>query len=317
MPGLTPAEEAIRLNEARAALAADRGEPAPAPWPVPHPGGLLAWADTPTSGPGPLPPLETRRTRRGTHGPDHLGWPVGLLPGALIAADLTARGLAFARGAGYTLHGDRISVDQAARMVADVLDAAAFLLPDPRLAALRQIRAVLGEESMAARLRACDDGDRGEIPDGVEFLTWARALDTSGPMRAATALALADATDADRAEDTRETAAERVALRHALRATAQEIRVSAAARRGVVDLVRPHLRPATRPVDATAADAFLARFDAETTLRRSALAPAYAEAGSPGALTKTALLAAADARWGTPARLHGHVTYRPARTVRP
>ena len=316
MPAPTAAEDAIRVNEARAALAAMRGEPAPAPWPVPHPGGLLAWADAPTSGPCPLPPQDARRTRRGTDGPDRLGWPVGLLPGTLLGADLTARGLTFARGSGYVLDGERISTDQAARLVADVLDDAAFLLPDPRLAALREIRDTLAQDSRDARLLACDDDERGEVPDGVDFLTWQRLRDTSGPMRASTALALASATDADRAEDTPETAAERVALRHALRATAQEIRVSAAARRGVLDLVRPYLSPATRTADATAAAAFLARFDAEPTLRRSALVPAYLAAGSPGALTKTGLLALAEDRWGAATRLHGHVIHRPARAAR-
>ena len=284
--------------------------------PSPIPGALSAWADAPTAAPSPLPPLDARRARRGAYGMTDLGgWPVGLLPAEEIAADLAAAGLAFERGVGYSLDGEHLATDEAARAVADVLDAAAALLPDPRLAALRAMLADYEADFLDLIALADYEEADGTLPgDGrLPAAEWVRMTDWTAPTREALRLALRSASPADRAEDTPAVAAERVALRQALTATAREIRTSAAARRAALDLVRPHLTRARRAADPSAAEAFFARFDAEPAVRRSSLVAAYSEAGAPGDLSPVALRAAAEARWGAPTKRRGHFTYRPRR----
>lgn len=299
------------VEAARAALAALDGLPAPEPLPEPAPGSLTAWAADPDALPCPLPPLSARRSRVVDGYAERTGWPTGRLPAEALAADLAARGYAFARGTGYTRHGERVEVSEVGRAVADVLREAADALPLPPGVELLAARDRLADESRAARLAAVDTPDE-EIPGGLSVVDYAVALDTSGPMRGLVHRLLAALTPEERAADARP----RRAIADALHCTADDLAASAPARRAVVDLVRPHLpAPSAEDLgeDADAATAFLATFDGEDTLRRSTLSALYVEAGSPGDLPPAALRALAAERWGEPRKTRGHFLYRPAR----
>ncbi len=304
-------------SAARAMLAALDGEPAPEPVPEPAPGSLSAWAADPDARPSPLPPLSARRSRIVDGYPERTGWPVGLLPGEALAADLEARGYTYARGTGYAHHGQRVEVDEVGRAVADVLRQAAAGLPMPPGVEFLAARDRLTEESRAARLAAVETPEE-EIPGGLGVVDYAVALDTSRPMRAAVRRRMARLSPEERAVDPRP----RRATADALECTAEDLMTSTRARAAVVSLIRPHLpAPAAEDLgeDTEAASAWLASFDEEDVLRRSTLSVLYAEAGRPGDLPPAALRALAAERWGEPRKARGHFIYRPAqaRTARP
>ena len=121
-------------------------------------------------------------------------------------------------------------------------------------------------------------------------------------------LDLLDATDLDPVLD-----ADTLAERYAIRATVSELGTSIAARSRLLARVRPHLpAPSIDSGDTEAATAFLVRFDRRGQVRRSGLAARYAEAGSPGNLSPAAFRELAADRWGTPRKLDGYATFRPA-----
>lgn len=79
---------------------------------------LLAWASSAYSTPSPLPARSDRRKGSGA-------WPLGLLPHALLAADLADRGVTYRDGIGYALHDNRVDAVVVGRLAADVLGDAA------------------------------------------------------------------------------------------------------------------------------------------------------------------------------------------------
>lgn len=286
------------VNQGRA----DRGA---LPIPLPHPGGLVAWAHDPIATPNPLPPIEGRRTRS-------LGWPVGLLPVRHLAADLSARGLTYRQAVGFAINGDKVHPLRAAHLLADVLEDAAEVLPDPLLATLRVDTEPTVEERVDARLLALDAQSAGLIPDGVTPGEYERWLLPRG-YAPHTLAALRDAaTPAHVAEDTLETVAERRQIRFALRHTATDLRTSRAAQRSAMALIAAYLPDGNPALDAGAATDFLAHYDSEPTVRRSALVAAYEAAGAPGSLTRAGLLHLATERWRRPVKSSGHFTYRPS-----
>lgn len=82
----------------------------------------------------------------------------------------------------------------------------------------------------------------------------------------------------------------------------------------LVAALRAFLAPSAPPSgeDRETAEAWLRRsFGSSTSVRRSDLGRAYAAAGSPGGLDSRRLYAVASALWGSPVRLHGHITFKP------
>lgn len=103
-----------------------------------------------------------------------------------------------------------------------------------------------------------------------------------------------------------------LAERYAIRATADELRASIAARTRVLARIRPHLpAPSIDSGDTKAANAFLKTFDGAALVRRSELAVTYSEAGSPGGITSADLRELATVRWGAPRKLRGDYIFRP------
>lgn len=271
--------------------------------PAAAPGGLIAWAIAPDLDANPLPSLDERRESRGAS----LGWPIGRLPAAPLVADLAARGLTFRRGLGYAVHGDPIEPQQAARLLADVLDDAASALPERPLAHVGEALALLAEEEYEIRCRVADKhADRTAFDAALAREDWTRplreALDAFGDSRRPL-----PSWDADR-----EAARTLNSMRHALTHTARDLHVSRGARTAALDLVRPHLPDGRPEVDEDAVAAFLAAYDRAEAVRRSDLGRAYVDAGAPGGLDMLPLYALASERWGAPVKRRGHITFRPA-----
>lgn len=283
--------------------------------PLPRPGGLIAWARSPAGLPSPLPSLDSRRTRSSGGFVDHLGWQVGLLPAERLAVDLAARGVTYRHGVGYALHGDRLDRTRAAHLLAGALDDAAGALPDPYLWTLRTEPDASLDEKVDAKVLTMEAHHAGLVPDGMTTVEFYHLVLRSGFASATVATGAASATPQQIAEDTPETLRERQQIRRALRHTANDLRTSRAAQAGALALVAPYLPDGLPVADTAAADAFLARFDAEPAILRSALGASYDDAGSPGNLTRSALFTLAVERWGRAVKSSGHFTYRPARSV--
>lgn len=270
---------------------------------------LIAYArdaDRYPAGPSPLPPQTARRVIREHGFLTPTSWPVDLLPAQLIAADLLARGVIFRRGLGYSEHGAALDADQVARLLADVLDEAADALPTDSVGDWNRY---LDETLPAVEDSAHERISRGFV-DGT--LTdeaaggWLNALvDSWRPIDDRMIESLPERAEID---------ARNRSDSFALRRTAEDLRSSQAARRRLLDAVRPHLAEQHAEVeqDDAAALAWLATFDCRATVRRSELAALYSEAASPGALPPARLRALAEDRWGAPTKVRGHFTHRPA-----
>lgn len=81
----------------------------------------------------------------------------------------------------------------------------------------------------------------------------------------------------------------------ALRATTDDLRLSAAARRALLSIVREHL-PSGADRDAADAAAWLTRFDSHRLVDRATLGRIYLADGSPGGLTRQGLYSLAADR---------------------
>lgn len=272
---------------------------------------LLEFARQPDAAANPLPPLDARKVAYSYGFPSRRAWPVDLLPAAAIAEDLARDGLSFQRGRGYVdADGVRLEVDEVAALAVRVLVDAAEYLPWPRRAALEE-RLRLGrsayEDTRASVLAAYDSTDDVTVstfPDRLLASSTFTRLDLAA-VRAELASLPADDPGA---VDWRP-------YEWALRQTADELRTSAAARRRLVDAIRPHLPTPSPSADPGEAVAWLSQFDSRDVLRRSELSALYSEAGRPGDLSPSDLRAAASERWGAPRQLRGIYSYRPSRTT--
>lgn len=271
---------------------------------------LFKFAESPTSTPNPLPALDARKVRQVDGFPSAGAWPVALLPGREIAADLARLGVTFRRGAGYAVDGRRVSPEEVGDLVVLVLDLAADELPLGRreTAALRLRLA--SEQLAIAESRTLDLLDRAAA-DGVPGLEMASRdvyIMSTFTLRGMVADAKRDlATLPDDPEPSWRPWAS------ALRATAAELRASSAARRLVLSRVLPYLpAPAPGVLDTAPVDAFLAALDGRDVVRRSELPGLYEAARCPGGLSPADLRAAAADRWGDPVRRRGIFVYRPA-----
>ncbi|MGN6446304.1 hypothetical protein [Amnibacterium sp.] len=257
--------------------------------------------------PSPLPGQHARRASRDYGVTSATSWPVDLLPAAALAEDLLARGVTFRRGVGYAQHGAYREPDQIARMLPDLLDDVADTLPTTSAAdwerflgeVLPQIED--GFADWAAEASGLDGLPDGYI-EGVHDMVlgdWMRAEDE----RQMRLLPEHRANDARNRADA-----------SALRFTAQDLRTSAAARRRLMDAIRPHLaeQHAEAVEDDAATIAWLASFDGRPVIRRSEISALYAEAGRPGAVPPARLRTLAEDRWGPAVKTRGHFLHRPA-----
>lgn len=270
------------------------------------PASLLDYATSPALLPPPLPPQDTRRRLRRDGFPVLGGWPADLLPGPEIAADLVERGVTFRVGVGYALNGAQREPDQIARLVPDLLDEVADTLPTEA--------AKEWEHYFDAVLPAIQDNAYERLAEGHKEGTLSDENAAEVYRLLLGAWEDEDDRNLERLEALPAVDARHRADAYALRVTAAEFRVSLAARRRLLGIVRPHLAELTAETteDEQAAVCWLAAFDRRTTVRRSELAALYAEADSPGALPPARLRALAAERWGEPRYLKGHPTHRPA-----
>lgn len=95
---------------------------------------LLAWASSAYATPSPLPARSERLRTTGA-------WPLGLLPHALLAADVVDRGASYRDGVGYLIEGTRADAVAVGRLAAHVLDNAADLLDAEGWGGLRHLGA--------------------------------------------------------------------------------------------------------------------------------------------------------------------------------
>lgn len=220
-------------------------------------------------------------------------WPVGLLPAAAIAADLAREGLRVRGARVLDRSGHTLTIDALGDRLADVLETAAAILPDPHL---RQLR----EEAEAVRRHRdprpwIDEHD--EIPAVREayphLLDYLRARDTGEHLTEWVREALAHPSPEDVAEDTEAEYHRRRGIRWSLEATARDLRISRAARQRLGAAVRPHLPEesvALDPLDAPPPwETEVERLIRESRARREALdalengtAPAPAPPEAPG-----------------------------------
>ena len=257
---------------------------------------LRDYTDSPLTVPSPFPPQSARKTPRAGSG----AWPSDTLPAEAIAVDLARSGVTYQRGVGYAVDGAYRETDQVAFLAVDVLSRTADRLLVDRVAKLAAFVPVV-ERSFAANYEAALDPDASE--DQIAYDVRSAHMFGGGMV-----LDLLDATDLDPVLD-----AETLAERYAIRATATELGISIAARSRLLARIRPHLpAPSIDSGDMEAAIAFLVRFDRRGKLRRSELAARYVEAGSPGNLSPAAFRELAADRWGTPRKLDGYATFRPA-----
>lgn len=266
---------------------------------------LLDYARSTARVPTPLPPQRTRKELKRAGVEARGAWPVDLLPASAIALDLARYGVTYRRGEGYAIGRHRAEADEIARVAVDVLsDAAEFIAEGTADRFARQLAEV--EKSIdAAHCQALDDATASE-----ETLS-SRVRAATIPAGAALAPGIYELMhDPAVAEADARALGEKWGLRH----TADELRASHAARRRLLDAIRPHLPASTTASTfAQQLSRFLSAFDDQDSVRRSALALHYSEAGSPGGVTPSDLRAAAAARWGDPVKLRGHYVYRPKR----
>lgn len=273
---------------------------------------MLSLLDAAVAGTAPtiLPPLSERR-------PDG-SWPIAAMPLEQIAEDLARAGVCYEPGA-WSIEGTwKIDEYDVAAMVARVLrhagDAVHHPIPPSKVFALARVRADdVWRDTHDAALALLPDAESDvyQLAEKIASPELQRALLAfRAEMRGDPAYIGLLALDAAHAEASADEA--RVDLARALRRTADSLS-SPRARRELTRALAERLPAPEYPVPALdVVDDFLAQFDVERHVRRSAVVAAYVAADRPGGMDDTALRARATDRWGAVVKVQGHLSYRPA-----